>query len=338
MANKYKRYKKSGGAKWAFIIIALLLLCTAIVGVCLQYFGSDKLKPSEWFKKSVEQTEETETRSGEELDGDLIVSDFSSTSLQKGVKLSASIESSSYPGDICVEDSDSIDELVGAQYFTARSVDYKVVNVTFEPATTTVKQVKYSASFIRPEDIGGNAWAYQNKNANDYIHVEIQSDGSTGHVYCDKPFGNPIRLTVSWLLDENISASCTCTYKQKISDSTVTWSENACNGLPLNGEVTLSYMLNLDEEYTTAFYKNGIDFTCRIITNDDFIDRMSYYGIYNIPASVKAVNIRILPKSITSLCNSVFQKHSQSILPFGSLYSAKIFSAIQRMFVDFAKC
>lgn len=93
MKNELKRHKKSDSIKWAFIAIALLLLFVAIIGMGLQFFGAGNLKPSEWFKKSVEQSEESEAQSGEEFDGDLVISNFASASLTKGVKLSASIES-----------------------------------------------------------------------------------------------------------------------------------------------------------------------------------------------------------------------------------------------------
>lgn len=57
--NELQRHKRSDKIKWAFTGIAFVLLFVMVVGLCLQLFGTGKVKPSEWFKKEDnEQTEE----------------------------------------------------------------------------------------------------------------------------------------------------------------------------------------------------------------------------------------------------------------------------------------
>ena len=64
MKNELQRHKRSDKIKWAFTGIAFVLLFVMVTGLCLQLFGNDKVKPSNWFKKS--DTEQTQPAEGEE--------------------------------------------------------------------------------------------------------------------------------------------------------------------------------------------------------------------------------------------------------------------------------
>ncbi len=55
--NELRRHKKSDKIKWVFTGVAFLLVFVMLVGMCLQLFGTGKIKPSEWFKK--DETEQT---------------------------------------------------------------------------------------------------------------------------------------------------------------------------------------------------------------------------------------------------------------------------------------
>lgn len=58
MKNELNRHKKSDRIKWGLTAAAFVLVAVLLVGLCLQVFGSGKVKPSEWVKKqdNIEQT------------------------------------------------------------------------------------------------------------------------------------------------------------------------------------------------------------------------------------------------------------------------------------------
>lgn len=50
MNNELQGHKKSDTVKWVLTCIAFILVFAVITGLCLQVFGTDNTKPSEWFK------------------------------------------------------------------------------------------------------------------------------------------------------------------------------------------------------------------------------------------------------------------------------------------------
>lgn len=58
MKNELQKHKTSDKIKWAFTFVAFVLVFVMFAGLCMQLFGTGKVKPSEWFKKS--ESESTE--------------------------------------------------------------------------------------------------------------------------------------------------------------------------------------------------------------------------------------------------------------------------------------
>lgn len=52
--NEFNKHKKADKIKWILTGVAFLLIFVMFTGLCLQLFGKDKQKPSEWFKKAEE--------------------------------------------------------------------------------------------------------------------------------------------------------------------------------------------------------------------------------------------------------------------------------------------
>ena len=52
MKNELYRHKKSDKVKWICTAVVFVLMAFMLVTLSLQVFGKDKMKPSEWFKKS----------------------------------------------------------------------------------------------------------------------------------------------------------------------------------------------------------------------------------------------------------------------------------------------
>lgn len=56
--NELRQHKKSDKIKWVITSIAFVLVFVFLAGLCMQLFGNDKIKPSNWFKKpDTEQTQ-----------------------------------------------------------------------------------------------------------------------------------------------------------------------------------------------------------------------------------------------------------------------------------------
>lgn len=57
MKNELQQHKKSDKVKWIFTGIAFIFVFIILAGLILQAFGTDKTKPSEWFKQEQEENE-----------------------------------------------------------------------------------------------------------------------------------------------------------------------------------------------------------------------------------------------------------------------------------------
>lgn len=73
--NNLKSHCKSDKIKWIITGVAFFLVLVILAGLCLQLFGTGKVKPTEWFKNS-----ETQTSEVEDSDGSLLVSDTHNSS------------------------------------------------------------------------------------------------------------------------------------------------------------------------------------------------------------------------------------------------------------------
>lgn len=73
MRNELQRHKRSDKVKWVLTSIAFVLAFVMIAGLCLQLFGTGKVKPSEWFKKSDGNQTEEPAGSEEQTTGGLVM-------------------------------------------------------------------------------------------------------------------------------------------------------------------------------------------------------------------------------------------------------------------------
>ncbi len=134
-----KQNTKSAG-KWVTVGVALFLAFVLIVGLCLQVFATnEKFKPSEWFKKGEDQTEELP----EEGDENAFVQDKQ----EYGIKLMSARAAS------------------GSTYKSSY-----ILTATVLPEDADNKNVAWSIAWENP----ASAWA-TGKSVTDYVKAEIKT-------------------------------------------------------------------------------------------------------------------------------------------------------------------
>lgn len=90
MKDELQEHKTSDKIKWVITGIGFLLVFVILIGVCLQLFGTDKQKPSEWFKNT--ETEQVTPDNGGENDTPITATPSNAVSRTMAKPMSASIE------------------------------------------------------------------------------------------------------------------------------------------------------------------------------------------------------------------------------------------------------
>lgn len=191
MKNEFYMHKKSDKVKWVFTGIAFVLVFVLLAGVCMQLFGTGKVKPSEWFKKpDIEQT--TPVENEDEIGGEAVITDKTANG---GISLmTTSISPANYE-----------DYGVSALAETAYTI-----TATVTPADATFKEVTWSVSWAN----ASSSWA-SGKNITDYI--SLNSNGLTATVACNQAFGEQAIVRVVSNDNASVFATCTLDYAARLS-------------------------------------------------------------------------------------------------------------------------
>lgn len=167
MANKQAK----NSTKWALMSVALFLAFVMIAGLCLQVFGTGKVKPSEWFKHEEQLPAEGDGKVNPVID---------EAAQEHGIKL-----------------------MSAAAPLAAEEAGYQssyTLTAVVQPADADNKKVTWSMAWENPS----SAWA-TGKNIVEYFSLTYgedvdvnQSDGTQLEVTAKskKPFGEPVVVTV----------------------------------------------------------------------------------------------------------------------------------------------
>ena len=253
--NDLNRHKKSDSVKWFFTAITFILLIVMVAGVCLQVFGTDEMKPSEWFKpdeEQQEQTEETEDNGGANINAPV----------ENGVKLmSAQIPVAEFAANGVSEQAES------AYMLTA----------TINPESASNKAVDWSVEFVNPS----SEWA-TGKSVTDYVTITPTADGAlTANVECKKPVGEQIKVVVTSRANTEAKAECTLDYARRVTDFTFYGSGENFGALPGFGsnEILIDMVVpssdelfSLDDALTVDFH----DFYLPDVTEESVANTIQY--------------------------------------------------------------
>lgn len=182
--NELHKHKSADRVKWVFTFTALFLIVVMLIGMCLQLFGSENQKPSNWFDdedKNVDTTEENK-----QLNGGMTL-DIPD--------VSASLALSSY----------SIPQEEFSAYGVSAAAESAVtITATLTPADATNKNLNWSLAWM-----DSNAEFANGKVVTEYLNI-ASHDGLSVNIECLKPFGEQIILTV--VSEENTNATATCNF------------------------------------------------------------------------------------------------------------------------------
>lgn len=186
MANRnLQSHCKSDKIKWVLSGIAFVLVFAILIGMCLQIFGTGKVKPSEWFKKETEKVEEVADDGGMEISDD---ENHGISIVRTAIPVSQFAEYGISP--------------------IAESAVQLVASI--EPADATYTGLTWSVDFV---DKSG--WA-ADKTATDYVSLDsYKTGGQYGQinqrvtVSCLQAFAKQIQIKV--VSDDNPAYSGVCT-------------------------------------------------------------------------------------------------------------------------------
>ncbi len=174
MSNyELNKHKKSDKIKWVITGVAFVLVFVMLAGICLQFFGKGKLKPSEWFEKSdTDQT--TSDDENKTSDGMIIDTEITAEQMRVTAKILSASEYSDYGVSPIAENAYTLTAEVLPDYASDKSLDWAV-------------SWRYADS----------EWA-TGKTVTDYVTVTPTTDGAQSAVVaCLQDFGEPINLTVT---------------------------------------------------------------------------------------------------------------------------------------------
>ncbi len=197
--NSLQKHKRADTVKWAITWIVLLLMAAALVLGGLQLFSDHK--PSDWFKKDEEQTEEVSDNVGM-----TVLPENEGASEDKNGSARISLKRAVVP----VESYSTYDISPAAveKAFT--------ITASIEPADGEYKAIVWSCYFQDRD----SAWA-TGKRCEDYVTFTepVSSKGLSATVACKEAFGEPIVVSAQIQLDNGSmvedSADCVFDYVKR---------------------------------------------------------------------------------------------------------------------------
>lgn len=199
MRNELQRHKRSDKVKWVLTGIMFFLAFIMIAGLILQVFGTGKVKPSEWFKKSdSEQTEQLSDEGGENATAHTRVKSMAATlSAESDISAQNTVDYNTLVGDratIYVTDSGEFD----SGSFTSSNgliESLPMKSLSGDISVKEVKMVMYGA-FASGPDSWSNASITVDDNYYSIIYAKSISGGAVNAPNSDGKVGIVISTNI----------------------------------------------------------------------------------------------------------------------------------------------
>lgn len=219
--------------------ISILLILTILLGLCFEVFGTDNIKPSNWFDKSEGENQDNNKDNAENVNTVISIDSTEFLSLA-----SYNLDPEEYEAYGVAEASES------AMTLTA----------TIKPDETTNKTVNFSANWLN----ANSSWA-NGKNVNEYISVQ-KAGVSSATVSCLQPFGEQIVVTAQAVDNPDLIATCTFNYVKKVLDvslilegeSVQTYPSYDLTLISLNSDITVRYEVIYSDGTIQGTFSGGV--------------------------------------------------------------------------------
>lgn len=195
MNEDLNQHKKSDKIKWFVTSVVMFLVIILLVGICMQIWGSDKVKPSNWGQSIEDKTEDKDKQSG---DSGFIAPEEHEANGISFKAVSIPVERYSDYG-------------VSAAAETAVQLTVKVT-----PENADVSDGKFTIGFKN----ASSSWA-KGKTLSQYVTLS-QSDSTHATVSCLKAFGEQIIVTYTVSGENgNITATYPLDYAKRITTTNI---------------------------------------------------------------------------------------------------------------------
>ena len=257
--HELSKHKKSDKVKWIFTGVSFVLVFATLAGMCLQLFGKDKWKPSEWFKKPDTEQTTPVPEEGNEASG-LI----SSTVIEgNGISLMrAEIPVSAY-----------------SEYGVSPLAESAVtLTATITPANATDTLVDWSVKYV-----SGSGTPTE-------VKVTPTTDGAlTAVAECVAAFDKQIEIVVTSRDNPDATASCVCDYAKRLSlvrlSNGVEFKPNGTSSVSVgtwsNAEIAMT-ISNAAKQYGIGTVNDSFTFSYNITYSTSWINALKNVGHFTI--------------------------------------------------------
>lgn len=232
------KHKRTDKFKWIITAVSIMLITVLLIGLCLQVFGTGKVKPSEWGKSDADDEQA-------EQDNTVIatMAKLISTRIQR--------------------------EQFEEYGINPQADSAYTLMATVTPNNADDKTVTWSIAW-RESD----AWA-DNKDISEYIALSSTTDNPVA-VACLKPFGTQAVITCASNNNSELTATCTVDYKQKLESIVPTIKVNSADHVlslePPVLPIADSAKLNVAVNKTTGSIAENYAVTTTVKFTDECIE------------------------------------------------------------------
>lgn len=245
MKNELQKHQTADRVKWIATGVSLLLVLVLLVGLCLQVFGTGKVKPSEWFAQS--ENVAVEDRANAEV---LAANNV------RGISLMSSPRLMSAPLKAAAQSNEGVTQTVTAKIIPEnaanKAVDWQLV------------------------------WADDNSAVTDCVTLNVPSDGAlTVTITCMSSFAGRDMKLICTSRASGVTATATITCKGIPSSMTV----NGGTTITQNWNQSASYDIALSNVFGyvgDSFYN---DLTVKSVKVNGTIQHYSYVWVSDVGAS-----------------------------------------------------
>lgn len=259
--------------------VATIVIVVLLLGLCMEVFGSGKVKPSNWFENKPVETEDKNNDDNKTDDN------------------SENKDNTQYLGDLLVSEIEK-SPLMTLSYASVAEAGEDVIGYELTATVVPEDAICKSVYWMIKWENSSSAWA-EGKNVGSYVTItESGNDNEHCTVSALQPFGERIVISAISNYSESIWAECKVDYLKRFDS--VTWNISGCSEfveasyyddfkIPLNSSfVNINYSPVLSEGTVSGNFEfTGFHFLLNNSTIKDVLmvsfdlDKTTFESIWN---------------------------------------------------------